>query len=85
MKHLFLGLMITFTLSAMADIDEKSAINVEPKPERIEAARACFSELEKLGCGHPKQDMERFRSCMSQVHETLDSGCQKIMQRLYGK
>ncbi|WP_408098025.1 hypothetical protein ACJVC5_03620 [Peredibacter sp. HCB2-198] len=85
MKHLLTSFVLVFSVSAFANIDEGSVINIEPKAERVEASRACFSELQKLGCGHPKEDAEHFRTCMSEVYTSLDSGCQTIMKRLYGK
>lgn len=85
MKRFITCLSLVLSLSAIADIDDSSTINIEPKAERVEAARACFSELQTLGCGHPKDDPEQFRTCMSEVYSNLDSGCQKIMKRLYGK
>lgn len=85
MKHILMSLALVFSVSAFADIDEGSAVNIEPKAERVEASRACFSELQKLGCGHPRDDSDHFRTCMSEVYSSLDSGCQTIMKRLYGK
>ena len=85
MKRFVLCLSLVCSISSFADIDETSAVNIEPKAERVEAARACFSELQTLGCGHPKDDPDQFRTCMSEVYANLDSGCQKIMKRLYGK
>lgn len=83
MKYL-LAVCLFFTAHVMADIHATDVIEVTPKAERVEAARACFSELQTLGCGHPKDDLKHFRSCMNEVYSTLDQGCQKIMKRLYG-
>lgn len=81
---LIMTLTLFISFSAVADIDHSSNINIEPKAERVEASRACFNELRRQGCGHPKDDVEEFRSCMNEIFENLDSGCQKIMKRLYG-
>lgn len=85
MKKLLIGMCFTFSLAAIADIDTASDIVVTPSAARVEISRTCFNELAKLGCGHPKDDLEHFRSCMNQVFSSLDNDCQSLMKRLYGK
>ena len=85
MKKIIAILSLVITFGAFADIDTTSAVNITPSNARIEKSRACFQELQTLGCGHPKDDLEQFRSCMNNVFESLDSNCQTMMKRLYGK
>lgn len=85
MKKIIFSLCLFATIPALANLDSADAINVVPNAARVNASRACFSELDKMGCGHPKDDLSHFRTCMSEIYSTLDVNCQKIMKRLYGK
>ncbi len=55
-----------------------------PSAGEIAANQACFSHLEDKGCGKPDEDYDQFRSCVSQIQETLDQNCRKILINLYG-
>ena len=85
MKKTIFVLSMMLTLGAYADIDVAGDIVIEPKAARVEASRSCFNELAKLGCGHPRDDQEHFKACLSQVSESLDTNCKSMMKRLYGK
>jgi hypothetical protein len=85
MKKLFTLSLLALSLMAMADIESGAPETTPPNAERVQAARSCFAELERLGCGHPGDDLEQFRSCMNNVHGSLSSRCQAITTRLYGK
>lgn len=56
-----------------------------PSNEQIEKNRACFKELEVLGCRSTDEDHEQFRSCLSDVVDNLDNECKKLMLNLYGE
>lgn len=83
-KVIILFAMVT-SISVFADIDEASLLDTEPKPGEVESARSCFSEYEVLGCGHPREDLEHFKSCMENVSSSISTSCQKMMNGLYKK
>jgi hypothetical protein len=83
-KVIILFAMVT-SISVFADIDEASLKETEPKPGEVESARSCFSEYEVLGCGHPREDLEHFKSCMENVSSSISSKCLKMMNGLYKK
>lgn len=84
MKNFLLISSMLFSLSAFANIDEASAVAVEPTESELKVSRACFSELETLGCGHPRDDQEHFESCLNNVYSSLTTSCKKMMTELYG-
>lgn len=55
-----------------------------PTAAEISQYRACFEDLEVQGCGKLEEDHVQFRSCMSNVQDSLDDHCKKMMKRLYG-
>jgi hypothetical protein len=57
---------------------------VAPSEAEISKNRACFQDLEVQGCGKQEDDPEQFRACMSNVHESLDDNCKRLMSNLYG-
>lgn len=83
MKHLMATLVILISINSWADIEELPGMINEPTPEEILVYRSCFSKLESLGCGHPREDLERFRQCMNTSFESLDDSCRKTMKELY--
>jgi len=85
MKNLMIVLTLFISLTAKADIDEAGMNSMEPKVGEVGAARSCFTELEKLGCRHPREDLEQFKSCMENVYSSLNPACQKMMSELYRK
>lgn len=56
-----------------------------PSADEISANRACFSSLESRGCGSADKDHELFRSCVTQIQDTLDENCRKTLVNLYGE
>ena len=85
MKYIFLTLSFSMMmLNAHASIEASSTPSSQPSKDEISKNRACFEELSVQGCGDPGDDTEQFRSCMSNVHETLDPHCKQLMQSLYG-
>lgn len=85
MKFFIANLVLFTSITVLADIESHASLNVPPKIERVEAARSCFSELKILGCGHPQDDLDLFKTCMRDVYTNLDPSCQNIMKRLYGR
>lgn len=84
MKQTLIALGLVFTLNTHAAVEPESKKAVQPTAAEIAKNRACFQELEKQGCGSLEEDQERFRSCMSYVHTTMDDHCKNMMQSLYG-
>jgi hypothetical protein len=85
MKNIILLIAMVSSLCAFADIDESALKQTEPKPGEVESARSCFREYETLGCGHPREDLEHFKSCMENVSSSITPKCQNIMNGLYKK
>jgi len=85
MKKILIGLILLISFMARADIDEGVMKSTEPKVEEIASARSCFKEVENMGCGHPRDDLEQFRSCMENTISSLTPACQKMMGDLYIK
>ena len=85
MKKIFFGLILLTSFMAKADIDEGTMKSMEPKAEEIVSSRSCFKELETFGCGHPRVDLEQFKSCMENVFSSISPSCQKMMGELYRK
>lgn len=85
MKNIVMMFSLLLSFNVFADIDEASMKLTEPKEGEVESARSCFSEFETLGCGHPRDDLEHFKSCMENVFSSVTPKCQKIMGGLYRK
>lgn len=83
MRKIFTAIVLILSLNVFADIQlsDKQA----PQPTAAEQAsnRACFSDLERLGCGDPGDDVEHFRSCMNNVYSSLNAECKALMKDLY--
>lgn len=85
MKKIFSMIVLTLSVSAFAHIDPLPGDAVKVTTEEINSSRSCFEEVMSFGCKHPREDQAEFRSCMSNVHASLSSSCQKMMSELYGK
>lgn len=85
MKKLFFVAFLTTTINAYADITHTSQEPPKATAQEISRNRACFEELKVQGCGDPGDDFKQFRSCMSNVYDSLSESCQKMMSDLYGK
>ncbi len=87
MKNFILVFSFISTLSfaTHAHIDEGVVPSTEPTSKEIGASRSCFQELDRFGCGHPREDLEKFRSCMHNVYSSLSPSCQQIVGKLYRK
>jgi hypothetical protein len=84
MKRSFAILSFLVICSANAGIDTTKKYQ-HPGENEIQQSRACFQDLETLGCGKQEEDHERFRSCVADVQDKLDEPCKKIMLDLYGE
>ena len=76
-------MVAALSLSAFANIDAAGMRPMEASEAEIASSRACFHELEALGCGSPHEDREHFRTCMSESFPKLDKSCQELMKSLY--
>ncbi len=85
MKKLVLILTLLTSLIAQASIDEATMKSTEATAGEIKTSRSCFKELEILGCRHPREDLDQFRSCMKNVYSSLSPACQKMVSQLYGR
>lgn len=83
MKHLIIALTLFTSLLAQASIDEADLKAMEPTEAEVATSRGCFHELERLGCGHPREDLDQFKSCLENVNSSLSSNCQNMMGGLY--
>lgn len=82
MKNIFFGLIFALNITAaLAGSEQKHS---QPSEEKIQSNRACFNELEVQGCGSPNDDQTQFRSCLSNVLDSLDTDCKGMMLSLYG-
>lgn len=57
----------------------------QPSDAEIQKNRACFQDLEVQGCRSQDEDPEQFRSCLANVHQSLDDHCKKMLLDLYGE
>ena len=85
MKIYFTMTLLMLALNASANMGYEEGMDKEPDPTRLSRARSCFQELEVLGCGHPRDDIRHFKSCLGQSKDSLSSSCRGFMQGLYGK
>lgn len=81
MKNILLVLPMLLVMNANAS---ETAKYQHPSAAEIASSRACFAELESRGCGKSEEDHEHFRSCVSQIQDTLDDSCKKLVTNLYG-
>lgn len=89
MKNLIFALALFIIIITPSEgwpnVDVKFMEANEPTAAEIKKSRACFNELEKMGCGHPKEHLNRFRNCLSDVFPALSSPCQDMMSEIYGR
>jgi hypothetical protein len=78
---------IKLTILSMLMMFNVYAQDKAARPSEAEVAknRACFQELEVQGCRSQEEDPEQFRSCLANVHESLDEHCQDMLLDLYGE
>lgn len=83
MKFIF-ALSLVVMMNANATVESTGTKSIQPSETEIQKNRACFQYLEVLGCGDAGEDPDHFRSCLGNVHPTLDDHCQRLMLELYG-
>lgn len=83
MKNLTLLFFMFFSIQAFSSMEPDNY--QEATPEEIAASRSCFQEVADQGCGHPRDDLSSFKSCLHNSFTSLTSSCQKMMGELYGK
>lgn len=83
-KKIALVTLVTISF-AQASVEAQQRGYVHPSTSEIEQKRACFQDLEIQGCGNHEADHAQFRSCLSNVVESLDPLCKKMMLELYGE
>lgn len=76
--------LLTLSFLVMTSVQAAGTYQ-HPSSTEIDKNRACFKELEVLGCRSTDEDHEQFRSCLSDVVEKLDDNCKKLMLDLYGE
>lgn len=85
MKALFRTFLFALVLSpqAWADMDHKEGVGVSPGDSKINSNRACFQEAAALGCGHPRDDRDRFVTCLGDTNAELTASCRTMLTKLY--
>lgn len=84
MKKYIVMTGLLLSMSAMATLEHTPGVDASPSEEKLSTSRACFQELEVLGCGDPAEDMVHFRQCLDDTHTRLSKDCSSLMQRLFG-
>ena len=67
----------------MAHLEHKKNFEAHPAVERLTFTRGCFKEIKKLGCRHPREDVDLFKLCLLQKQEMLHPQCRIFFSRLY--
>lgn len=85
MKIYITTTLLMLALGAKANMAHEAGSEGKPNDTRLSRAHSCFQELEVLGCGHPREDIRHFKSCLSQNQDLLSGSCRGFIQGLYGK
>jgi hypothetical protein len=85
MKKLIIIYTLCSSLIALATIDESTFKKYEPTQSEVDKSRSCFKELERMGCGHPREDLQHFKSCKDEVKTSLSLTCKQMITDLYDK
>lgn len=75
---------MTVTSPAFATMEHQTGFESKPSAERLSKSRGCFTEIQDLGCPHPREDQEKFNTCLSDNINGLKSSCQAFFKKLYG-
>lgn len=84
MKASILMMSFLFCFNAQSNIEYSASENGKATAAEIERSRSCFYEVKTQGCGDPGDDINHFRSCLSNIYPTLTENCKKMMSNLYG-
>lgn len=74
----------TFILAVTLSLSSYAGHYSRVTDDEIARNRACFQDLEVFGCGKLEDDKYQFRTCLSEVQDSLSEYCKKMMRRLYG-
>lgn len=84
MRKILSVVVLILSLNCFADIDNINDLKApQPTAAELSANRACFSDLDRMGCGDPGDDIEHFRSCMNNIYPDLKPECKTLMNDLY--
>ena len=83
MKTSLLVFALFFSLQTHANQDHEAGMEADPGEARLAETRACFNALDEAGCGRPADDREHFSECAVDRKTDLQSGCQKLVKKLY--
>jgi hypothetical protein len=67
----------------MAHLEHQKNFEAQPSRERLTFTRGCFTEITKLGCRHPREDVDMFKLCLHQKQEMIRPQCRTFFSRLY--
>jgi hypothetical protein len=84
MKTFTIVFLYMLALPTQASIEDGPGMATAPTSAEVSASRACFQQLAELNCGHPREDVDRFKICAGIVKKELTESCRKKMERLYG-
>ncbi len=83
MKNIILLLVFFWAFNALSSIEYDPKFDYQVTQAEVDSNRACFRELETLGCGDPADGAKHFRECVRDVRDTLTENCQKLVSKLY--
>lgn len=75
---------MTVTFAANATMEHQPGFESKPSEERLSNSRGCFHEIQSKGCVHPREDQEKFNTCLSENFSELKPNCQAFFKKLYG-
>lgn len=83
MLRLLLICSLFLSVKVSAHLEHMSEIGSAPSPKRLQFTRACFSEIQSLGCPHPTENAAIFKTCLGQKETYLTADCNSFFSRLY--
>ncbi|MFP5385515.1 MAG: hypothetical protein ACLGHN_05510 [Bacteriovoracia bacterium] len=81
---LFIPLLLSSAASE-ANLEHKPGHGVVVDEKRVTKARGCFAEAKLLGCSHPREGVDYFKTCLREKNDHLTSSCRILFRRLYGE
>ncbi len=83
MKTMIALTTLLFLPASFADETHSEGMQADPGETRVSKTRACFEELDRLGCGRPEADRVRFPACAREMAERTSADCQALIKKLY--
>ncbi len=83
MKRLSLILIVMISMVALADMEHRPGQGEPPAALVVNQSRACFLEIQRLGCRHPSEDPAGFPACLDQKLDLLTDPCRTVLAKLY--